>query len=344
MKTHEWTPKRRSRALALLHGGRHAFKEITQITNMPKGTLGNLKKRDTPLNKPRSGRPPKLSDRDKRQIVLHITKNHQSRRLSVQSIIQDLQLDIGITQLKCTLKNLGYYHRIARRRPFLKNIDRKRRLQFAKRHAHLTVEDWKAYIWTDEMSIKVGMQRSTRDWVWRRDDEEFHPDCIDYRKRATGTGMMFWGAFRWGKMGPGVFFELEDGKKVDSTVYRDQILKGPLQEFWEESFGDVDEPIVMEDNAPPHKKVCIPVRQELGMKCHQHPPNSPNLNPIENIWAHMKHIISTEYAHITSQKVMKAVVVRIWNDFEDQRWNHLVESMPERIQAVIKARGGSTRF
>ena len=49
-------------------------------------------------------------------------------------------------------------------------------------------------------------------------------------------------------------------------------------------------------------------------------------------------------SHITSQKVMKAVVVRIWNDFEDQRWNHLVESMPERIQAVIKARGGSTRF
>jgi hypothetical protein len=48
------------------------------------------------------------------------------------------------------------------------------------------------------MSVKVGMQRSTRDWVWRRADEEFHPDCIDYQKRPTGTGMMFWGAFRWG--------------------------------------------------------------------------------------------------------------------------------------------------
>src|SRR5579859_2963710 len=78
--------------------------------------------------------------------------------------------------------------------------------------------------------------------------------------------MMFWGAFRWGKMGPGVFFELKDGKKVDSTVYRDQILKGPLQEFWKESFRDVDELIMMKDNAPPHKKVCIPVRQELRMK------------------------------------------------------------------------------
>ena len=100
--------------------------------------------------------------------------------------------------------------------------------------------------------------------------------------------------------------------------------------------------VVMEDNASSHKKVYIPVRQELGMKCHQYLPNFPNLNPIENIWAHMKHIISKEYAHITSQKVMKEVVVSIWNDFEDHRWNHLIESMPERIQAVIKARGGST--
>jgi transposase len=320
------------------------LREITEITNIPIGSLGNLKKRNTPLNKVRTGRPKKFTDRHKRQIVLHITRNHKSRRLSVASIIKDLQLEASPSTLKRTLKGLGYNHRIARRRPFLKKLDRKRRLQFARRHAHFTVEDWKAFIWTDEMSVKVGMERSTQDWVWRRTDEEFHPDCIDYNKRPTGTGMMFWGAFRWGKMGPGVFFELEDGKKVNSTVYRDQILTGPLQEFWEESFGDMEEPIVMEDNAPVHKKVCIPVRQELGMRCHQHPPNSPDLNPIENIWAHMKHRISKEYGHITSVKAMKQVVISIWNEFEDHGWGHLVESMPYRIQAVIRAKGGSTQF
>jgi len=206
MKTPHWTPKWRSRALGLIEGGRHSLSEITTITNIPKGTLKQLKKRNTPLNKVRSGRPPKLSPRHKCQIVFHITRNHESRRLSVMSIIQDLQLDTSITWLKCTLKDLGYNHRIARRWPFLNKLNRKRHLRFAKRHAHFTVEDWKAFIWTDELSVKVGMQRSSRDWIWRRDDEEFHPDCIDYKKRATGTGMMFWGEFRWGRMGPGVFF------------------------------------------------------------------------------------------------------------------------------------------
>jgi transposase len=110
MKTLHWTPKRRSRALGLIEGGRHSLSEITTITNIPKGTLKHLKKRNTPLNKVRSGRPSKLSPRHKRQIVFHITRNHESRCLSVMSIIQDLQLDIGITQLKHILKDLGYNH------------------------------------------------------------------------------------------------------------------------------------------------------------------------------------------------------------------------------------------
>jgi transposase len=146
MRTVEWTPKQRSRAFGFIQGERHSLSEISQITNIPKGTLGNLKKCNTPLNKVRTGRPLKLSDRHKRQIVFHITRNHQSRRLSASAIIRDLQLDVHPNTLKHHLKDLGYNHRIARRRPFLKKLDRKRRLQFAKRHVHLTVEDWKAYI------------------------------------------------------------------------------------------------------------------------------------------------------------------------------------------------------
>src|SRR5438477_13219448 len=39
----------------------------------------------------------------------------------------------------------------------------------------------------------------------------------------------------------------------------------------------------MEDNAPVHKKVCIPAREALRMETLEWPPNSPDLNPIENI-------------------------------------------------------------
>jgi len=110
METHEWTPKQRSRALGLIQGGQHSLSEISYIADIPKDIFGNLKKRNTPLNKVRSSHPLKLSVYNKCQIVLHITRNHESHRLSVMSIIQDLQLDISITRLKLTLKDLGYNH------------------------------------------------------------------------------------------------------------------------------------------------------------------------------------------------------------------------------------------
>ena len=71
-----WTPKRRSRALGLIKGGRHSLLEITKITNIPKSMLQHLKHCNTPLNKARLGRPSSLLEQDKCRVVIHITKNH----------------------------------------------------------------------------------------------------------------------------------------------------------------------------------------------------------------------------------------------------------------------------
>ena len=90
---------------------------------------------------------------------------------------------------------------------------------------------WATVLFCDEMSVKLFMERKTREYVWRKANEEFHPDCINYSKWPQGTDLMFWGAFRKGRIGPGVFFDLAKGEKVNLTTYRDQILLGPLKEF-----------------------------------------------------------------------------------------------------------------
>ena len=81
----------------------------------------------------------------------------------------------------------------------------------------------------------------------------------------------------------------------------------------------------MEDNAPVHKKYCIPLRKELKMKTLEHPANSPDLNPIEHIWAILRLRIAEEYGHITSQVEMKKIVQEMWDSFGDDEFNHLIE-------------------
>jgi transposase len=145
-------------------------------------------------------------------------------------------------------------------------------------------------------------------------------------------------------MGPGVFFRTSKGQNITSTIYRDQILLGPLQDFWTESFLDLKDPIIMEDNAPVHKGVCLAARIIMGCEIHPHPPNSPDLNPIENIWAHIKYRLAKEYPFVTARKELEIIITHIWEEMADDRFNNLIESMPRRIAAVIEAKGGSIKY
>ena len=104
---------------------------------------------------------------------------------------------------------------------------------------------------------------------------------------------------------------MKKGEIVDFVTYRDQVLLGPLRQFWEESFEDISVPIIMEDNALIHKKVCVHIYKEFGMTSLDWPPNSPDLNPIEHIWSYIKNIIGSDHSDVTSVKEMKRIVLII---------------------------------
>jgi hypothetical protein len=43
-------------------------------------------------------------------------------------------------------------------------------------------------------------------------------------------------------MEPGLFFKMKKGQHISSTMYRDQVLMRPLNDFWTESFLNIEEP------------------------------------------------------------------------------------------------------
>ena len=180
MQRHEWSPTSRGKALGLCADGRNSLQDITNIINIPKSTIRSIKTRGTGISKPRSGRPKKLSPRHIRQIIRYICTNKSTRRVTLTQLKRIFQLNIHENTIRNALQHAGYHHRVARRRPYLNKRDRKRRLKFAKEHKDWTVEDWATVLFSDEMAIKLFMERHVRDYVWRKTDEELHPDCINY--------------------------------------------------------------------------------------------------------------------------------------------------------------------
>jgi len=77
------------------------------------------------------------------------------------------------------------------------------------------------------------------------------------------------------------------------------------------------------------------------------PACSPDLNPIEELWRRMKdHLFQTNRAgRPRIVDVTKNVIKEIWDEIAvGDELRKLVESMPQRIQAVITVGGGHTPF
>jgi transposase len=136
-----------------------------------------------------------------------------------------------------------------------------------------------------------------------------------------------------------VFWE-KDWGNVNKTTYCQHIIpviKNELERF----VGG----ILMDDNAPGHAAAVSRERlSQLGIERLPWPPASPDLNPIENIWQVMKQKLRRYDPPITTIQQLQEAVQKEWDAIDWVQILRLIETMPERIKAVIAAKGGHTKW
>ena len=72
------------------------------------------------------------------------------------------------------------------------------------------------------------------------------------------------------------------------------------------------------------------------------PSQSPDLNPIEHLWNIVKQ--SRKGFRATSKDHLFTKIQEIWRAIPLKTLNKLIASMPNRIEAVLKAKGFHTKY
>ena len=74
------------------------------------------------------------------------------------------------------------------------------------------------------------------------------------------------------------------------------------------------------------------------------PAQSPDINPIENLWSYIEVRIRQRDSQPSSITQLEQWVMEEWDAVPVDYYRNLIKSMPRRVQAVLAANGGPTKY
>ena len=131
---------------------------------------------------------------------------------------------------------------------------------------------------------------------------------------------------------------------MDAELY-EEILEDHVFKTLEYYGMNPDDFIFQQDNDPKHtSKKAKKWFEDNNVTVLDWPPQSPDLNPIEHLWHILKMRLATYERHTKSiQELWERVEVE-WEKIPKEECVKLIQSMPRRVAAVLKAKGGYTKY
>lgn len=284
-----------------------------------------------------TGRPRKITERMTNLLERQVKKTPKISTPKLATLIKEnFDETVNPRTVQRALERRGYRSRIARRKPCLSKVNIQKRLDFANKWVHAPESWWNRILFTDESKFNImGSDGYCR--VLRKPKTEFEKKNIRATVKHGGGSVMVWGCMSAAGVGQLAFIDGIMNKESYVELLRANLPPSVTKLNLPHDY------IFFQDNDPKHKSHYARMWLLYNTpKVLDTAPQSPDLNPIENLWDHLDRQIRQ---HTISNKTqLKEIIQEEWNNISPAYTAKLVNSMPERLHDVINAKGGHTRF
>ena len=342
----------RSTAIALLEAGitqKNVARDLRKSIKTVNNSWRRNKRGESLDDKPRSGRPSSLTRVAKIVIAKSVGKRHQSIRKLAKRLTASGHQTSKTAVHRYLRENLGLKSYKRPRKPKLTEKQLVHRLQFCKERLNWSSKDWANVIFSDEAPFHLFEPSNPQtDRVWDSSAQNIPP----IQTLKFPPTLMVWAAMSANAVSE--LHILPQKCTINAKYYVDSILAGPCKAaltrrrsrgtiFQRKLCQNMSKSIFQQDGAPAHTsklsqewcRLNLPGYWAKGVW----PGNSPDLSPIENLWAIVKQNL-TEMPLATNLEMLEKNLNNVWSDINLDLLRRLIDGMPARIRKCVDLKGG----
>lgn len=280
---------------------------------------------------PRSGRPNTLQPEQQQDIIESIKEDPF---LTASYFARQYQVSTGT--VVSLLKKKGLHCRVAANQSRLTEAHQQNRVKFCK---HL-LESWNdaavnSIVFSDEKTFSTDVKWKKK--VYRPVGHRYTPNYVNTLNLSGRINAAYWGAISID--GP-----CTEIVKVNGRFNSLQYLS-VLKEHLVPAMTTHESGVFMQDNSPVHKaKIVMRYLENQPFETMEWPPMSPDLNPIENVWAYMT--FNWPKMINRSDDALNQLVEARWEELKGKKdyFRNLYKSMHKRCKQVIELEGNWCKY
>jgi DDE superfamily endonuclease/Transposase len=298
--------------------------------------FARLRRGESLDERPRSGRPRKLTSTLRRQLAqLKRRFPDKGAAFYAAQLSEKSGQPVGVSTVQTALYQLGYSWRLPRRRKLTPSHKRER-VAFAS--AHLA-DSWAERASADECTFNL-YREGNRCWVRvSTTDGEDEPARAKLSARQEAVSLSIIAVICRGRK-VGFAFLPRNWTETDLAAAFDRDV---LPQLRAAGRGGRTPELMLDNDGRHHAADWLQFLQRRRLRVlRPWPSNSPDLNPVENVFAWLKAYV--QRVGPTDEPSLRAAIEAAWQAFPAQFCLHMMGSMPERLRLCLHARGGRINY